>query len=107
MLIPRNDVSPHPLTRRERRLYTAINRVAHVIFWCFVLSFFLLPCWMCEMSEIEVVLWSCAGGANGVLGFAFGAALRLDLRIIRGVPWLREGPADPQMPKDRWDFSGR
>lgn len=79
---------PTSLTRRERRLYrTILWSTASIWFGC-LLAFVVFPGWANDATLLE----ACLLGANTMVSFGFGWALRADLRVIRGVPWLLEGP---------------
>ena len=79
-----------PLTRRERRLYRVILWSTASVWYGCLLAFFVLPGWADHATLFE----ACLLGANTMVMAGFGWALRTDLRIIRGVPWLLKGPTD-------------
>jgi hypothetical protein len=94
--------SPNPLTRRERRVYKAIYYLTASVWLCFLCAFLFFPRWMWDVNLLD----ACLMGVNTVAAFCFNCALRMDLRIIRGVPWLLEGPIDPLPQRHPWDFFG-
>jgi hypothetical protein len=76
----------HALTRRERRLYKAIALLSACVWIAGLWFYFLAPGSAQHASLLEV----CLLAMNTVVMFAFGHALRANLRIIYGVRWLLE-----------------
>jgi hypothetical protein len=72
------------LTRRERRLYSAISAAAAVVWVAALLGYFVLS----DRAHHVTLLEICFFAVNTVLMFGFGYALRSNLRVIRGVHWL-------------------
>lgn len=78
------------LTLRERRLYRAILLLSTCVWVGVLLAYFIIGDRAFRATLFEVCLFAI----NTMVMFGFGYALRTDLRIIRGVPWLLEGPTD-------------
>jgi hypothetical protein len=72
------------LTRRERRLYSAISSAAAVVWVAGLFGYFVLSDRAHHVTLLEV----CFFAVNTVFMFGFGHALRSNLRVIRGIPWL-------------------
>jgi hypothetical protein len=74
------------LTRRERRLYSAISALTAVAWIGALLGYFVLS----DRSHHATLSEICLFAVNTVLMLGFGYALRNNLRVIRGIPWLEE-----------------
>lgn len=80
-----------PLTRRERRLYRGVYLLSIGIWIGSLLAYFVVGDRAFRVSLLEV----CFFTVNTMVMFGLGYALRSDLRVIRGVPWLLEEPKGP------------
>jgi len=74
------------LTSRERRLYTAIGLLTAVVWIGALLGYFILSDRAHHATALEV----CLLAVNTILMFGFGYALRNNLRVIYGIPWLQQ-----------------
>jgi len=74
------------LTRRERNLYKIIIWLSSGIWIVAFLAYFLLG----DRASRATLLEVCLFAINTMIMFGFGYALRSDLRVIRGIPWLQE-----------------
>jgi hypothetical protein len=80
------------LTRRERRLYSAISATAAVMWAAALWGYFVLS----DRAHHVTLLEICFVAVNTVLMFGFGYALRSNLRIVRGIRWLEEESNVPE-----------
>jgi hypothetical protein len=74
------------LTRRERRLYGTISAVTAAIWIGGLVGYFILS----DRAHHATLMEICFFAVNTVIMFGFGYALRNNLRVVRGIPWLQE-----------------
>ncbi len=73
------------LTRRERLLYRAICATTLMIWITRLVGYFVLSDRARHATWLEIGFFA----VNTALMFSFGYALRNNLRVIRGIPWLQ------------------
>jgi hypothetical protein len=74
------------LTKRERHIY----RIIHAVSTCVAIA---LLAWYIAMRRDIGPVKTCIGIAFGGVSMVFGMALKGGIRIIHGVPWLRQDSA--------------
>ena len=90
------------LTRRERRLYSAIGAVTAVVWVGSLLLYFVLS----DRAHHATLLEVCVFAVNTILMVGFGYALRNNLRVIRGIPWLEKEPVSRSVDEHEINVSG-